>query len=309
MEWFKNTKSGILNTKKREIQDNLWLKCAGCSGIVYKKELDKHAWICPSCNAHFRISSFQYRQILLDPSSFQEMDQNMSSVDVINFKDKKAYSDRIVENQKKSGLKDAVVTGIGYLNRRKIAFGAMDFDYMGGSMGSVVGEKITRLILRATQDEIPLVIISSSGGARMQEGTYSLMQMAKTSAALSLYSQKKLPYLSVLTHPTTGGTTASFAMLGDIHIAEPGALIGFAGPRVIRETIRQELPEGFQRSEFLLEHGFVDMICDRRDLKERISKILSHLLGDSKLEPLAEKEKSDLYVDTEGNLKQHQTVK
>jgi len=308
MEWFKNTKSGILNTKKREIQDNLWLKCSGCSDVVYRKELDKHAWTCPACGAHFRISSNQYRQILLDPSTFQEMDPNMSSVDVIGFKDKKAYADRIIENQKKSGLKDAVVTGIGLLNRRRIALGAMDFDYMGGSMGSVVGEKITRLIVRATQDELPLVIVSSSGGARMQEGTYSLMQMVKTSAALSLYGQKKLPYISVLTHPTTGGTTASFAMLGDIHIAEPGALIGFAGPRVIRETIRQELPEGFQRSEFLLEHGFVDMICDRRDLKERISKILGHLLGDSKLEPLAEKEKSDLYVDIEGNLKQQQVV-
>ncbi|MBL8029224.1 MAG: acetyl-CoA carboxylase carboxyltransferase subunit beta [Fibrobacteres bacterium] len=303
MEWFKNTKSGILNTKKREIKDNLWLKCEKCTAIIYKKELEKHAWTCPTCSAHFRVSSLQYRQIMLDPNSFQEMDQNMSSVDVIGFKDKKAYADRIVENNKKTGLKDAVVTGIGLLNRRRIAFGAMDFDYMGGSMGSVVGEKIARLIVRATQEELPLIIVSASGGARMQEGTYSLMQMAKTSAALSLFEMKKLPFISVLTHPTTGGTTASFAMLGDIHIAEPGALIGFAGPRVIRETIRQELPEGFQRSEFLLEHGFVDLICDRRDMKERIAKILSHLLGDSKLEPLAEKEKSDLYVDIEGNLK------
>ncbi len=305
MEWFKNSKSGIVNTKKREIQDNLWIKCEGCSEIIYKKELERHYWICPTCNGHFRISSSQYRHILLDPLTFQEMDAGMSAVDVLGFKDKKSYEERIVDSQKKSGLKDAVVTGVGLLNRRRIAFGAMDFEYMGGSMGSVVGEKLTRLIVRATQEALPLVIVSSSGGARMQEGTLSLMQMAKTSAALSLYNEKKLPYISVLTHPTTGGTTASFAMLGDIHIAEPGALIGFAGPRVIRETIRQELPVGFQRAEFLLDHGFVDLICNRRDLKETISRIFGLLLGDAKVEPLTEKEKSDLFVDEDGNLKSH----
>lgn len=305
MEWFKQTKSGILNTKKKEIQDNLWIKCEGCSEIIYKKELEKQLWICPFCSAHFRINSQKYRDILLDAGSFKELDANISSVDVLGFKDKKSYADRIVESQKKSGLKDAVVTGIGLLHRRQIAIGIMDFDYMGGSMGSVVGEKITRLINHATREDLPLIIICSSGGARMQEGAYSLMQMAKTSAALALYERKKLPYISILTHPTTGGTTASFAMLGDLHIAEPGALIGFAGPRVIRETIRQELPSGFQRSEFLLDHGFVDIICDRRELKDTIGKIHTHLIGNHKVMQVA---KSDLFVDAEGNLKK-QTVK
>ncbi len=307
MEWFKKTKSGILNTTKKEIQDNLWIKCEGCAEIIYRKELEKQLWICPFCGAHFRINSQRYRDILLDAGSFSEMDHEMTSVDTLDFKDKKSYADRILESRKKTGLKEAVVTGTGLINRRQVAIGIMDFDYMGGSMGSVVGEKITRLINHATREGLPLIIICSSGGARMQEGAYSLMQMAKTSAAIALYERKNLPYLSILTHPTTGGTTASFAMLGDIHIAEPGALIGFAGPRVIRETIRQELPKGFQRSEFLLEHGFVDIICDRRELKEMISKIHNHLLGSYKVVQMP---KSDLYVDADGNLKkQAQNIK
>jgi acetyl-CoA carboxylase carboxyl transferase subunit beta len=303
MEWFKQTKSGILSTKKKEIQDNLWIKCEGCSEIIYKKELEKQFWTCPFCAAHFRINSQKYREILLDAGTFNELNPDMTSVDVLGFTDKKAYAERIVESRKKSGLKEAVITGIGLLNRRQVAIGIMDFDYMGGSMGSVVGEKVARLIVHATREALPLVIVCSSGGARMQEGAFSLMQMAKTSAALALYEKKNLPYISVLTHPTTGGTTASFAMLGDIHIAEPGALIGFAGPRVIRETIRQELPKGFQRSEFLLEHGFVDTICDRRELKDLISKIHYHLLGNYKVVQVA---KSDLYIDAEGNLKKQQ---
>jgi acetyl-CoA carboxylase carboxyl transferase subunit beta len=304
MEWFKQTKSGILNTKKKEIQDNLWIKCEGCAEIIYKKELEKQLWTCPFCAAHFRINSQKYREILLDAGSFAEMNPDMTSVDILKFTDKKSYADRIVESTKKSGLKDAVITGTGLLNRRQVAVGLMDFDYMGGSMGSVVGEKVTRLITHATREALPLIIVCSSGGARMQEGAYSLMQMAKTSAALALYERKTLPYICILTHPTTGGTTASFAMLGDIHIAEPGALIGFAGPRVIRETIRQELPQGFQRSEFLMAHGFVDIICDRRELKELISKIHSHLLGSHKVVQVP---KSDLYVDVDGNLKKQTT--
>jgi len=301
MEWFKNTKSGILSTRKKEIQDNLWIKCDGCGEVIYKKELEKQLWTCPGCNAHFRINSQLYRQILLDTGTFQEIDADMTAVDQLGFEDKKAYADRIVENQKKSGLKEAVVTGTGLLSRRRVAIGIMDFDYMGGSMGSVVGEKLTRLIMLATTEELPLIIITASGGARMQEGALSMMQMAKTSDDLALYGQKKVPYISILTHPTTGGTTASFAMLGDIQIAEPGALICFAGPRVIRETIRQELPEGFQRSEFVQEHGFIDIISDRRELKETLTKLLQHLLGNYKVEKL---EMSDLYVDAEGNIKQ-----
>jgi acetyl-CoA carboxylase carboxyl transferase subunit beta len=301
MEWFKKSKSGIVfNTKKKEIKDNLWIKCEICNEIIYKKELEKNLWICTNCNAHFRINSRLYREVLLDKDSFMEMDATMTSVDILGFADKKKYADRIVESQKKSGLKEAVITGIGTIEKRRVAIGIMDFGYMGGSMGSVVGEKVARLIRRATKEEIPLVIVSSSGGARMQEGAFSLMQMAKTSAALALHSVKNLPYISVLTHPTTGGTTASFAMLGDVHVAEPGALIGFAGPRVIRETIRQELPKGFQRSEFLLEHGFVDVVCDRRELKKLISTMLGIIMSDEKVEKV---EKSDLFVDIKGNLK------
>jgi acetyl-CoA carboxylase carboxyl transferase subunit beta len=300
MEWFKKSKTGILfNTKKKEIQDNLWQKCEICSEIIFKKELEKNLWICTHCNAHFRINSKVYGDILLDPNTFSEMDPTMYSVDVLGFVDKKSYADRIKQSQVKSGLKDAIITGTGQINRRMAAVGIMDFAYMGGSMGSVVGEKVARLTRRATAEGLPLVIVSSSGGARMQEGAFSLMQMAKTSAALALHAQKRLPYLSVLTHPTTGGTTASFAMLGDVNIAEPGSLIGFAGPRVIRETIRQELPPGFQRAQFLLDHGFVDMITDRRELKKTISTILEHLMGEDQVEKT---EVSDLYVDEKGNV-------
>lgn len=297
MEWFKKSKSGILfNTQKRELKDDLWQKCDTCSEVFFRKELEKKLWICPNCRAHFTIDSEAYREILLDKDSFEEIDAGMESVDALGFVDKKAYADRIVEHQRKTGLKDAVITGLAAIEKRRVAAGFMDFGYMGGSMGSVVGEKLTRLIRCATAEGLPLLILSSSGGARMQEGAYSLMQMAKTSAALALHAQKRLPYLSLLTHPTTGGTTASFAMLGDVNIAEPGALIGFAGPRVIRETIRQELPKGFQRSEFVMEHGFVDMICDRAELKSTIATLLAHMCGPVKVE------KSDLFIDASGNL-------
>ena len=297
MEWFKKSKSGILFTaQKREIQDDLWVKCDACSEIFYRKELEKKLWICPACRAHFSIDSATYREILLDKDSFVETDASMESVDMFSFVDKKSYADRIVEHQKKTGLKDAIVTGLGSVEKRRVAAGFMDFGYMGGSMGSVVGEKTARLIRKATEEGLPLVIVSSSGGARMQEGAYSLMQMAKTAAALALHAEKRLPYISILTHPTTGGTTASFAMLGDVNIAEPGALIGFAGPRVIRETIRQELPKGFQRAEFVRDHGFVDIICVRSELKATLAVLLNHMCGPVKVE------KSDLFIDADGSL-------
>ncbi|OGJ91792.1 MAG: acetyl-CoA carboxylase subunit beta [Candidatus Raymondbacteria bacterium RifOxyA12_full_50_37] len=301
MEWFKKSKSGIVFQPKKEINDDLWLKCDSCKEIIYRKEVEKILWICPNCSWHFQINSEIYRAILIDQDSFKEIDRDMGSNDILKFKDKKGYADRIIEHQKKSGLMDAVVTGLGTMEKRPVAIGVMDFRYMGGSMGSVVGEKVTRLVRRATAEQLPLIIISSSGGARMQEGALSLMQMAKTSAALALHAEKKLPYISVLTHPTTGGTTASFAMLGDVHIAEPGALIGFAGPRVIRETIRQELPKGFQRAEFVLEHGFIDVICDRRNLKNLLVTLLNHFMG-SKIPGQIEKS-DDLFIDAQGNLK------
>lgn len=306
MEWFKRSKKGITGREKKEIKDNLWIKCEICKEIIYKKELEKVLWVCPFCGSHFRVNSDIYKKILIDQDSFFELDQALSPVDALKFKDKKSYSERIKSSQKKTNLKDAIITGLATINNHNVAIGIMDFSFMGGSMGSVVGEKIARLIQRAVKDKLPVIIVSASGGARMQEGTYSLMQMAKTSAALALLSKKNLLYISVLTHPTTGGTTASFAMLGDINIAEPGALIGFAGPRVIRETIRQELPEGFQRAEFLLDHGFVDLISNRKDLKNTITKILDNLMDKNNIE---QAEKSDLYIDAEGVVKYNTTHK
>jgi len=300
MEWFKKSKTGISSSnQKKEIKDNLWIKCEGCSEIIYRKELERLLWTCPGCKSHFRINSRVYREILLDEGTFEEMDAGMTSVDALSFKDKKSYADRIVEYRKKSGLNDAVITGVGAIHRRRVGICVMDFSFMGGSMGSVVGEKITRVIMRATREGFPMVIVCSSGGARMQEGALSLMQMAKTSAALALLAEKKLPFIAVLTDPTTGGTTASFAMLGDVIISEPGALVGFAGARVIRETIRQELPKGFQRAEFLMEHGFIDCIVDRSELRETLNRMLAHFMGPVKLDRV----KSDLYIDADGNLK------
>ncbi len=304
MEWFKKSKKGIGSQEKKEIPENLWLKCEVCSEIIYRKELEKTLWVCDKCGAHFRINSSIYKEILLDSSSFTELDSMMSSVDTLKFVDKKKYSDRLVQNEQKSGLKDAIVTGHARMFGRRIAIGIMDFRFLGGSMGSVVGEKIKRVADYAYKEKLPLIIISASGGARMQEGALSLMQMAKTSAAVGRLHRAGIPYISLLTHPTTGGVTASFAMLGDINIAEPGALVGFAGPRVIRETIRQELPDGFQRAEFVKDHGFIDVICDRRNLKKKISVILDHFIGK---ENSASSKKSDLFIDEEGNL-QKETV-
>lgn len=278
MAWFKRSKENISpDTQKKELPDGLWEKCPGCGEIVHKRQLEANLWTCTKCNYHFRIGSAEYINIILDSGTFKETDRKMKSADPLEFTDSKRYDLRIQETIRKTGLNDAVRTGVGKLNGIDLAFACMDFRFIGGSMGSVVGEKIARLIDRAYKSKIPLVIISASGGARMMEGAFSLMQMAKTAGKLARLAENKIPYISVLTDPTTGGTTASYAMLGDIHIAEPQALIGFAGPRVIKQTIGKDLPEGFQTSEFLLEHGFVDVVVSRKDLKNTIFNLLSLL--------------------------------
>ena len=276
MAWFKRSKENISpESQKKDLPDGLWEKCPSCGEIIHKKQLETNLWTCLKCNYHFRIGSKEYIEILLDKSTFKETDKKMRSADPLDFEDTKKYSDRIQETIKKLGMFDAVRTGTGKLNGIEVAFGCMDFKFIGGSMGSVVGEKIARLIDRAYKNKIPLIIVSASGGARMMEGAFSLMQMAKTSSRLARLSEAKIPYVSVMTDPTTGGTTASYAMLGDFHIAEPQALIGFAGPRVIKQTIGKDLPKGFQKSEFLLEQGFVDIISPRKDLKNNIYTVLS----------------------------------
>jgi acetyl-CoA carboxylase carboxyl transferase subunit beta len=274
MDWFKRKKEGLKPVDKKEMPDGLWVKCDNCNEIIYKKELEKRLYVCPSCDFHFRLLSSGYIEILTDKASFREFNQHIKSVDPLNFKDSKKYTDRYKAAVEKTGLNDAIVTGTAKIDKINIVLCVMDFSFIGGSMGSVVGEKVARGIDTALEKRYPLIIVSASGGARMHEGVLSLMQMAKTSAKLSLLSAAKLPYISLLTNPTTGGTTASYAMLGDVQIAEPGALIGFAGPRVIKQTIGQDLPAGFQRSEFLLEHGFVDTIIHRHELKSRIASIL-----------------------------------
>ncbi len=278
MPWFKRTKENISpDTQKKDLPDGLWEKCPSCNEIIHRKQLEANLWTCLKCGFHFRIGSAEYIPILLDEGSFKEIDRKMRSADPLQFIDTKKYSSRIPETIKKTGLNDAIKTGTGKLNGMEVALGCMDFKFIGGSMGSVVGEKIARLTDRAYKNKIPLLIISASGGARMMEGAFSLMQMAKTSSRLARLAEAKIPYISILTDPTTGGTTASYAMLGDVHIAEPQALIGFAGPRVIKQTIGKDLPPGFQRSEFLIEHGFIDIISHRKDLKNNIFNLLSLL--------------------------------
>ncbi len=276
MAWFKRSKENISpDSQKKDLPDGLWEKCPSCGEIIHKKQLESNLWTCLKCGYHFRIGSKEYIDIILDKGSYKETDRKMRSADPLEFEDTKKYKVRIQETIKKLGLNDAVKTGTGKINSMDVAFGCMDFKFIGGSMGSVVGEKIARLIDRAYRNKIPLVIVSTSGGARMMEGAFSLMQMAKTSARLARLAEAKIPYISVMVDPTTGGTTASYAMLGDIHIAEPQALIGFAGPRVIKQTIGKDLPKGFQRSEFLLEQGFVDIISPRKELKNNIYTVLS----------------------------------
>ena len=278
MNWF-NRKQKNINTptsQKKELPDGMWYKTPGGS-IVHIRELKNNSYVCPEDDHHVRIGSKEYFEILFDNKSFKELDENLSSSDPLKFTDTKSYKDRVVKSTKATGLTDAIRTAHGKLNGHKIVISCMDFSFIGGSMGSVVGEKISRAIDFSLKNKTPLMIISKSGGARMMESTYSLMQMAKTSAKLSLLSKNKIPYISLMTDPTTGGVSASYAMLGDFNIAEPGALIGFAGPRVIKETIGSNLPKGFQRSEFLVDHGFLDFIVDRRDLMNKISKLLKLL--------------------------------
>jgi acetyl-CoA carboxylase carboxyl transferase subunit beta len=276
MAWFRKKQALTANVGKKNIQvpEGVWSKCKNCQEIIYAKEIERNLNVCPKCDYHFRIGARERIDLILDEGSFVEMDARMKSVDFLNFKDSKRYKDRIAAAQKKAGDGDAVICGTGTLDGLDVAVAVFEFAFLGGSMGSVVGEKITRVIEKGLETGVPVLIFSSSGGARMQESIMSLMQMAKTSAALARLKQAGIPFISVLTDPTTGGVTASFAMLGDLNIAEPRALIGFAGPRVIEQTIRQTLPEGFQRSEYLLEHGMIDMIVPRREMKQKLSQLL-----------------------------------
>jgi acetyl-CoA carboxylase carboxyl transferase subunit beta len=257
--------------------DGLWTKCDKCGEIIYKKQLEESLYTCPKCSNHFRISTHEYIDILFDKDTFVETHQNVRSADPLEFVDTKPYTKRLQEAYAKSPFADALTTGYGNIEARKISFASMNFSFVGGSMGSVVGEKFVRAANLSLQERIPLVCISASGGARMQEAALSLMQMAKTSAKLAQLSEAGIPYISIMTDPTTGGVSASYAMLGDLNIGEPGALIAFAGPRVIEQTIRKKLPDGFQSSEFLLEHGFLDMIVHRKDLKRTLAQVLGLL--------------------------------
>ncbi len=276
MAWFKKSKAPIaqVSSKKVQMPEGLWTKCKNCEEIIYSKEIERNLNVCPKCDYHFRISARERIALVIDDGTFIETDAQMSSVDFLKFKDSKKYSDRIKAAVKKSGGGDAIITGSGMMNGQEVVVAVFDFSFLGGSMGSVVGEKVTRAIELGLEKRAPVLVFSSSGGARMQESIMSLMQMAKSSAALAKLKKAGIPFISVLTDPTTGGVTASFAMLGDLNIAEPKALIGFAGPRVIEQTIRQKLPEGFQRSEYLLEHGMVDMIVSRQEMKDKLSQVL-----------------------------------
>ncbi len=281
MAWFRKSKAPIVpvETKKHIMPEGVWKKCPHCQEIVYAKEVERNLNVCPKCDYHFRISARERIALILDEDSFVEMDAKMQSVDFLEFKDSKRYRDRLKSSAKKCGCPSALISGTGTIETLPVVVAVFEFNFMGGSMGSVVGEKTTRAIERAIEDRCPCIVFSSSGGARMQESILSLMQMAKTSAALARFKEAGLPFISVLTDPTTGGVTASFAMLGDINMAEPRALIGFAGPRVIEQTIRQKLPDGFQRSEYLLEHGMVDMIVPRAEMKQRLAQILRIFTG------------------------------
>ncbi len=280
MTWFRKEKKPLETSpaEKRVQTEGLWTKCEGCKQILWKKDLENNLQCCPKCGFHFKMGSRARLAMLFDEGKYEEYDAGLASPDPLHFADRKTYRARLEEAQKLTGMKDALLTGRGLMAGKPIIICAMEFQFIGGSMGAVVGEKITRAIDRCIAQRLPLVIISCSGGARMMEGAISLLQLAKISAALARFDETRKPYISVLTNPTTGGTTASFAMLGDLNIAEPGALIGFAGPRVIEQTIHQKLPEGFQRSEFLLAHGMLDAIVPRKDLKSYLASTLE-LLG------------------------------
>ena len=278
MTWFKKVKSPIANTKEEDKTvrtEGLFAKCEGCSAFIWKKDLDGNQKVCPKCGYHSRINATERLQLLFDESNFEVLDNKIVSTDPLKFTDREPYAKRLATARKTTGLNDALINARGILGGRPVLISAMEYGFIGGSMGSVVGEMITLAIERAIGERLPLIIISASGGARMHEGTLSLMQMAKISSALAQLDEESLPFISILTDPTTGGVTASFAMLGDLNIAEPGALIGFAGPRVIEQTIRQKLPKGFQRSEFLMEHGMLDAIVDRREMRAYLIKALN----------------------------------
>ena len=276
MAWFKREKKGIFTSTedKKEAPDGIWNKCPQCKKPLHYAEQVEHKYVCQYCNYHLRIGSKEYFSILFDDNEFTELFENLRSGDPLTFTDSKKYTERLDESYAKTGLKDAIRSGHGKINGADIVIACMDFSFIGGSMGSVVGEKIARSIDYSIQNKVPFLLISKSGGARMMEAAFSLMQMAKTSAKLALLSKAGIPYISLMTDPTTGGVTASYAMLGDINIAEPGALIGFAGPRVIKETIKKDLPKGFQTSEFVLEHGFLDFIVDRRQMKDKLASFI-----------------------------------
>ena len=277
MAWFRKANQPLKSADKRDLPPDVFQKCQGCGEIVYRERFSQNLKVCPECGFHARIPPEEYIRILLDSGTFLERDGEIRSADPLDFTDLKPYSARLAAAEEKLGPGDAVVVGEGELDGIPVCLGVMDFRFLGGSMGSVVGEKVARIGRRALELRRPLILISASGGARMQEGIYSLMQLAKTSAVLARLHDAGIPFISILTDPTTGGTTASFAMLGDVNLAEPGALIGFAGPRVIEETIKQELPEGFQRAEFLMEHGMVDRVVDRREMKAKLAVLLRHM--------------------------------
>lgn len=279
MTWFQRKEKGIITPTelKKEVPDGLWHQCQECKSVFMTSELVENAYTCTQCNKHTRIGSAEYFEILFDDNQFTELDKGLISANPLDFEDSQPYPDRIKASRKKTGLNDAVRSAYGTINGEVIVIACMDFKFIGGSMGSVVGEKISRAIDKARELKAPFLMISKSGGARMMEAGFSLMQMAKTSAKLALLDKEGIPYISLMTDPTTGGVTASYAMLGDFNISEPGALIGFAGPRVIRETIGKDLPKGFQSAEFLLEHGFLDFIVDRKELKQRLYDLITML--------------------------------
>jgi acetyl-CoA carboxylase carboxyl transferase subunit beta len=283
MAWFKREKKPIENPtpveERRVRTEGMWTKCGSCRAIIWKKDLEANWQVCPKCEHHFRLGARKRLELLLDDEAYTERDAELASNDPLHFTDTKPYAQRLKDAQHKLGIKDAILTAEGHLNGRPVICCSMEFGFIGGSMGAVVGEKVARAIERALERKIPLIIVSCSGGARMMEGVVSLMQLAKVSAGLARFDEAGLPFISILTDPTTGGVTASYAMLGDLNIAEPGALIGFAGPRVIEQTIRQKLPEGFQTAEFLLEHGFLDAVVPRKELKPYISQALNFFLG------------------------------
>ena len=276
MGWFKRRKKGVTTetNQKKEIPEGLWYKCPKCKTIITSEDHHSQLYVCDNCNHHHRINAKEYFEILFDKNKFTELNKNMTSKDPLEFEDRKKYTERLKEIQEKTGLKDAVTTAYGKVNKQDAVIACFNFNFIGGSMGSVVGEKIARSIDYAKETKTPLIIISKSGGARMMEASFSLMQLAKTSAKLAQLSEERVPYFSVLTDPSTGGITASFAMLGDLNIGEPNALIGFAGPRVVKETIGKDLPEGFQTAEFVKEHGFLDMIVSRKNMKEKVSQLI-----------------------------------